>query len=743
MYRLFRALARRKFVLSPAGSSDLHMTPQARVWRSTGALPSFDLSSSRGRFPAGWVRVAIDVEVTQGDTAFGWLRADSGQGFREATSVRIPRAPDGKVHLFVRLPDAVRALRYEPIKGHGAFALGPIEAQEIGWPEVFVRQMVRYCRGEGLSPIKALRAAAFHIRVHGVGGLWAWIRQYVGGEVTDKAYGPWVLQHDSWTLDGLRALARAAGELRYRPRFSIVMPVYDTPERWLRKAIDSVAGQAYDNWELCICDDNSTALHVSAVLDAYSRADSRIKVVRRGQNGHIARATNDAMSLMTGEFMCLLDHDDALAPDALFEFAKLLNEDSEIDLLYSDEDLISIDDVRYEPMVKPAWSPENLESYMYIGHLACYRADRARRIGGFRPEYSGAQDYDFALRYTEQAKNIRHVAKILYHWRAVPGSVAVSIEKKDYVLDAARRSLEQRLLRTGDTGSVVERSVKGWFDVRRDVVGEPLVSVIVAALNPQDAHDSSGIDRAAACIESIRSGTTYRKYELIVAKAACDGTDRLSEAAAQAKGDYLVFMDEGARIISGDWLQSMLRYAQRPGVGAVGAKLLFEDDTIRHAGIVFSEGLPRYVRQGYPKSDWGYWGSSSIARNYLAISDACMMISRAAFSSVGGMDPTMTPPLRHLDLCLRLVERDYRNVYVPSALLYLLRRRDSSDDGGEIERFRERWRHLTDPDRLYGTNLSLNPPTFEFEPRDDVGKSAREGDKVSSMAGRASSDHVR
>lgn len=730
MHRLFRALARRRFALSPAGSSDLAREPQAGMWRSTGALPSIDLSPSRGIFPAGWMRLTIDMEVTEGDTAFGWLRAGGGQGFREATSVRIPRAPDGKVDLFVRLPDSVRALRYEPIKGHGAFVLGSIEAREIGWPEVFVRQMLRYCRGEGLSPMKALRAAAFHIRVHGVVGLWAWIRQYVGGEVTDKAYGPWVLLHDSWTPDELRRLERSARELQYRPKFSIVMPVHDTPERWLRKAIESVAGQVYDNWELCICDDNSTASHVPAVLDAYARADSRIKVVRRAQSGHIARATNDAMGLMTGEFMCLLDHDDALAPDALFEFAKLLNQDGEIDLLYSDEDLISIDDVRYEPIIKPAWSPENLESYMYIGHLACYRADHARRIGGFRADCSGAQDYDFALRYTEQARNIRHVAKILYHWRAVPGSVAVSIEKKDYVVAAATRALEQRLLRTGGNGSVVEQSVKGWFDMRRDVAGEPLVSVIVAAMNRQDAHDGSGIDQAAACIESIRSKTTYRMYEVIVAKATGNGTDRLNRAAAQANGDYLVFMDEGGRIISGDWLQSLLRYAQRPGVGAVGAKLLFADDTMRHAGIVFAEGLPRYVRQGYPGSDWGYWGSSSIARNYLAVSDACMMVSRAAFSSGGGMESTMMPPLCHLDLCLRLVERGYRNVYVPSALLYLLRQRDFPDDGREIERFRERWRHLTDPDRFYGTNLSLNPPTFEFHPHDPAGKLAGNGDKV-------------
>jgi cellulose synthase/poly-beta-1,6-N-acetylglucosamine synthase-like glycosyltransferase len=722
MHRLIRSLARRRFVLSPAHSSDVQTQPQAGAWRATGALPSIDLSSSRADFPSGWVRLAIDIEVTEGDSAFGWVRADDGQGFREASSVRIPRASDGKVRLIVRLPDTVRALRYEPIKGQGAFALGPIEAQEIGWPEVFVRQMVRYCRGEGLSPIKALRAATFHVRVHGFSGLWAWMKQYLGGEIADKAYGPWVMQHDSWTTDGLRALERTASELRYRPKFSIVMPVHDTPERWLREAIDSVVGQAYDNWELCICDDNSAASHVPVVLDAYSRADPRIKVVRRAQSGHIAHATNDAMSLMTGEFMCLLDHDDTLAPHALFEFAKLLNEDSSIDLLYSDEDLITIDDVRYEPIIKPAWSPENLESYMYIGHLACYRADHARRIGGFRPEYSGAQDYDFALRYTEQATNIRHVAKILYHWRAVPGSVAVSIEKKDYVVTAARRALEQRLQRTGDTGSVVEQAVKGWFEMRRDVVGTPLVTVIVSDGTLEATHRGGGTDQSAICVESIRSKTTYRNYEIVTVKAQANRTDRLNEAAKQARGDYLVFVDSGTRLISGDWLQCMLRYAQRAGVGAVGAKLLFSDDTLRHVGIVFSGGIPRHVRQGYPESDRGYWGSSSIARNYLAVSDACMMVSREVFSSAGGLDSRIAAPFCHFDLCLKMVENGCRNVYVPSALLYQLGHQGWADDVDAVECFRKKWQHLTDPDHFYGANLALNPPTFEFDPDQYVGK---------------------
>ena len=710
MRRLVRALARRKSVLSPLAWRELQpLVASPGAWRATGPEPAIDLACSRARFPSGWVELSIDIAVNDGDSALGWILADDAR-------VRVPRTADGKVRQIVRLPDDVRALRYKPIKGEGTFTLGSIVVREIGWPEVFFRQMVRYCRGEDLSPVKALRAAAVHARVHGPGALWTWMRQYVGSEHADKFYAPWVAQRDSWTADGLRTLKGAAEELTHRPKFSIVMPVHDTAERWLRKAIDSVVAQAYDNWELCICDDNSGAPHVAAVLDTYRRADRRIKVLKRSRSGHIAVATNDAMSLMTGDFMCLLDHDDAIAPDALFEFAKALNADPGIELLYSDEDLISIDDVRYEPILKPDWSPENLESYMYLGHLTCYRADLAREIGGFRPEYSGAQDYDFALRYTEQAKNIHHVGKILYHWRAVPGSIAVSIEQKDYVVAAAMRALEDRLRRAGDTGTVVPRQVRGWFETRRDVVGTPLVSIVVSGVDLEAIDKDRGADLLAACLESIRSKSTYRNYEIIAVGERGNLADRLNEAAGQAKGAYLVFLSGDTKVVSPDWLESMLGHIQRPGTGVVGAKLLFGDDTLRHVGMALCSGLPRYIRRGYPASDWGYWGSSSVARNYLAVSGACMMVRRDDFCAVGGFDPTMAPAYHDVDLCLKMVKRGRRNIFTPSASLYQLAGDCRADHVDAATLFRARWQHVTTPDPFYGAHLTLKPPTFEFDP---------------------------
>jgi GT2 family glycosyltransferase len=709
---LIRGILRRKFELSPVRWSDVERQAHADAWRSTGPLPSIDLQPTAGRFPSGWVVLSLDITVISADTAFAVMRADSGRGYAATAPIRVPRSVQGK-HI-VRLPDTVKGLQYQPIKGAGRFVLRAVAAQEVCWIEAVIRQMIRYCRGEGLTVRKAIQAALTHMRVHGVKALWTWIRQYTTGERRDAYYGPWVARQEALRIASMDQLRQRADALGCRPTFSVLMPVYKTPEQWLRKAIESVVDQIYPHWELCICDDNSRDRAVDAVLNEYQQKESRIKVVVRNSNGHIAAATNDAMNLATGNLMCLLDHDDAMAPDALLEFAALLNEDPSIDLMYSDEDLISIDNVRYEPILKPAWSPENLESYMYIGHLACYRTSIARAIGGFRSTVSGAQDYDFALRYTERATNIRHVPGILYHWRAVPGSIAVSIDQKRYVIDAAKRALQERLVREGSAGVVEERTVKGWFETRRDLVGEPAVSLIVW----QEAPGSDPSREAAieACRESLQHNTGYRHFEIIVVAPGANMAQQLNEAADRAAGEYLVFLSDATRIASPHWLEDLLRYSQRPGVGVTGPKLLFADNSLRHGGIVFCNGLPRRVRMGYPRSDWGYWGSSAIARNYLAVSHACMMVRRQRFSSVGKFDPTMSPFYHHFDLCLRIVEAGERVVYVPSAELYDLGQDPSSTEHDD-ELFRKRWRHLTDPDPFYGANLTMDPPTFDFEGR--------------------------
>lgn len=704
---LVRGILRRKIDLVPARWSDLKRQVQSQVWHSTGPLPTIELSPVGGRFPRGWISLSLDVEVQAADTAFGTIRADDGRGYPASTTIQVLRSIRGS-HI-VRLPKIVSGLQYQPIRGHGHFLLGHISAQEISWPEAVFRQMARYCQDEDLTLAKAARAALTHIRMHGLRALWTWIQQYTKGEHSDKHYGPWVAQRDALLAASRERLSRRAQALSYRPTFSILMPVYQTPERLLRKAVESVLAQIYDRWELCICDDNSSDRKLDALLAEYCRRDPRIRVTVRDSNGHIATATNDAMRIASGDFMCLMDHDDTMEPDALLEYATVLDQAPNTDVIYCDEDLITIDDVRYEPIVKPGWSPENLESYMYIGHLACYRMSIAREIGGFRPAFSGAQDYDFALRYTEHTKNIRHVPKILYHWRAAPGSIAVSMNQKKYVIDAARRALQERLVRGGSAGLVRERETKGWFETRRELVGQPSVSVIVwpGSRPPDGSHEA----QVEACRKSLADGTHYPNVEIT---AIAHGG--LNDAAERATGEYLVFLSDGVRVASETWLEELLRINQRQGVGLTGPKLLFADNTLRHGGIVFCAGLPRPVRTGYPRSDWGYWGSSAIPRNYLAVPPACLMVRRESFQAAGAFNPAMVPPWQHYDLCLRIVERGERAVYVPSAELYDLGQ-DPPWAEDERRAFRSRWRHLTDPDPFYGANLTMDPPTFDFDGR--------------------------
>jgi len=551
------------------------------------------------------------------------------------------------------------------------------------------------------------------VRIHGLTGLVAWVSGYLRDEHRSMAYGPWVRKIDTPSEADILMMSGLSRSLHCKPKFSILMPVHNTPRRWLEEAIRSVRGQVYENWELCICDDGSTKKSTIKVLKAAQEADPRIKIVRRQASGHISAATNDALEISTSEHFCLMDHDDLITANALLEFAKVLNSDPDVDLIYSDEDRISIDNERYDPYFKPDWSPEFLESCNYIGHFACYRTDLARELGGFRTKFDGAQDYDFNLRYTEGARSVRHIREILYHWRALPGSTASGIERKPYVISRAREALEERVVRTGDTGLVLESKVGGWFDVRRDFKRDYCVSIIVSG-----ACEPGNVDRRwqLGFAQSIRASSTYKNVEIVTIDKF--DANLLNESVRRARGDYLVFIDNDVSIISQDWLESMLRWANRPGVGAIGAKILFPDNTQRHVGFTFREGLPKYIRRGYSGTDWGYRGSSGATRNCLAVSGACMMVSRKCFDAVGGFDAEISHNYLDIDFCLRAWEQGWRNVLVPYSILMqhgLERRSQWPDDAAEM--FRRKWRHLTFCDPFYGANLSLNPPTFEFDPR--------------------------
>jgi len=556
------------------------------------------------------------------------------------------------------------------------------------------------------------------------------VRDLRGVIETPADYARWMERHENLDEAALRAQREDAAAFGRRPLFSIVVPTYQTPAGVLEAFLDSVLAQSYSHWELCIADDASPDPRLRAVLERYAVADRRIKVVFRDSNGHIAEATNTALALATGDYVCLMDHDDAIAPNALYEFARLLNQDPDIDFIYSDEDKITPDGkTRYDPFFKPDWSPEYLESCMYTAHFACYRASIVREVGGFRTAFNGAQDYDFVLRFTEKAGKVAHVPKVLYHWRSIPGSTAASVSSKDYVIDAGVRALAGRAERTGTPAFVRPTRYDGCFELRRQVKGAPKVSIVTTAAAPP-------IGPARAVLDA----STYRPVELVVVHGGAPepqapaarptdpvvhvhvaGTDvpvaaQRNRGAEAAGGEYLLFLDDAVRVITPDWIEALLSVAQRPGVGAVGAQLLAGNGTLRHVGVAFRDGLPEPVRHGFDGDDPGYFFSTAGQRNYLAVSGACMLVRRDHFMAAGGFDETLGAGLHDIDLCLKLAAGGRRIVYTPQARLRHSGPALPAATAQEKESFRGKWAGVLRHDPYYSPHFDAAPPTFELAP---------------------------
>jgi GT2 family glycosyltransferase len=423
------------------------------------------------------------------------------------------------------------------------------------------------------------------------------------------------------------------------------------------------------------------------VLDEYVALDPRIWAKHLPRNLGIARASGHALSLATGDFVALLDHDDELPPEALFCIVELLNKHPDIDLIYTDEDKLDADGQRVEPFFKPDWSPDLLLSMNYITHLSCFRRSQLEEIGGFRQRLDGSQDYDLLLRFTERARRIAHLPKILYHWRKVPGSAAASTAAKPFAYEAGRQALEDAVKRRGRDARVAN-VLPGVYAVRYSIVGTPLVSIIIPTRDRWPLLQQ--------CLQSIEEKTRYPRYEIIILdNDSCEpesmrGLNAVADkwrvlpypgpfnfaalnnfGAGHARGDYLVFLNNDTQVLEPDWLGALLEHAQRPEVGAVGARLHYPDGRIQHAGLVLGVGgVADHAFKGVRGDTLTYFALGEVVRNVSAVTGACMMVSRRVFQEIGGFDERLHVALNDVDLCLRLGQRGYLIVYTPFALLY-------------------------------------------------------------------------
>lgn len=574
-----------------------------------------------------------------------------------------------------------------------------------------------------------------------------WVRLHERFEPEEVPYGPWYEQYIP-TREELEKQRKK--KWNYGPKISIIVPAYKTPEAFLRQLMDSLLAQTYANWELCIANASPEDASMEYVLKEYAKKDSRILWKKLEENKGIAENTNEAFAMATGEFAGLLDHDDLLAPNALYEVAKALETEPDIDVLYTDEDKVRGDEVleHFQPHLKPDFNIDLLRSNNYICHFFVVRKSLLEKTGGFRREYDGAQDYDFIFRCTQAAGKIHHIPEILYHWRTHQSSTADNPESKLYAFEAGKRAIEENLRQNGLIGEVSHTKDYGFYRVKYPVQGEPLVSIIIPNKDAKEDLEK--------CIQSILEKSSYTNYEILIVENNSPGEEifsyykELSEnsrirllrwkrefnysainnyGAKKAKGDYLLFLNNDTEVISPDWIEEMLGFCQRPDTGIVGARLYFGNNTVQHAGTVIGiGGIAGHMFTDMPRERSGYMHKAAIIQDLSAVTAACMMVKRQVFDEVQGFEEQLSVAFNDVDFCLRVREKQYLVVYDPYVELYHYesKSRGAEDSKEKVRRFQSeiefmrcRWETLLKKgDPYYNKNLSLVKWNYSLKPKD-------------------------
>ena len=550
-------------------------------------------------------------------------------------------------------------------------------------------------------------------------------------------------------------------KIQKKPLFSIILPVFDPPIPFLEAALNSVVEQNYDNWELCIVDDASQNEIVRDKLKEFASREPRIKLHLRKINGHISAASNTAIDLASGEFLVFFDHDDLLCPQSLSRLAETLNDKPQVKFIYSDEDKINAKGKRSDPYFKPDWNPELLLSQNYICHLTCCELKLVKEAGNFRKGYEGAQDWDLFLRVTEKLKEfeIFHIPEILYHWRSTSSSTAKSVQSKNYVLESAKKTLLDAIERRNIDGSVIPVSEKFsyWRIERKLPEKKPLVSILIPT------KDKLRLLRS--CIDSLKNKTDYSNYEIIILDN--DSTDPETQryfvefqkhekcnvlqvpgpfnyskinnkGARNAEGEILLLLNNDIEIIQSNWLTEIVSHAIRPEIGCVGAKLLYSDDTIQHAGVILGlGGVAGHAYRGFSKNHTGSRLRLHLSQNFEAVTGACLAIRKDVFEEVNGLDEeNLTVAFNDVDFCIRVGQAGYRNLWTPFATLY---HHESASRGSdetpknkkrfqkEVDYMKAKWKDLLMKDSTYNPNLTLLHEDFSlaFPPRTKTFKTSR------------------
>lgn len=732
----------------------VHLVPLSQLesregkWISTGEDPAFLLS---GWFKRGWCELSWYSESED----YIPLKCywDNGKGFNENQSFVLGEIPRGKMHYSktVFIPKDAYHIRLDPGEKVQTFVLTDMKIKSINKLAMAYQSVMGFIkqRGFSLTTLGNLVRKGLEIwKSGGASAVWQRIKRNSG---LDAHFS--VIDYPLWVKDSVAcyedraSIQKTIAEWDYKPLISVIVPVYNVDEIWLRKCLDSVLNQHYTHWELCIADDASTKPHIKPLLQAYARKDQRIKLVFCKENGHISRSSNAALEIAAGEYIALLDHDDELAPEALYENVSLLNKHRDADVIYSDEDKISVKGERYDPFFKPDWLPDLLTSQMYTCHLTLYRKSLVEEAGGFRVGYEGSQDFDLMLRVSELTGNIYHIPKILYHWRTIPTSTASSSGSKDYTQDAGRRALEDAIRRRNLSARV--EAVEGCsntYNLKYTLEKEPKVSILIPTRNMASTLE--------VCLDSIFAKTRYDNFEVIIIDNGSDEQElfalldhwkqrepdrfkvcplhipfnysRLNnEAAAQAEGELLLLLNNDIEVISENWLYDMAAQAVRPEIGAVGSRLLYPDGTLQHAGVVLGiGGVAGHSHKHFASNHPGYFNRLLIASNYTAVTAACLMVRKSLYEEVGGLEEGLQVAFNDVDFCLKLWAAGYNNIWLPDVKLYHheSKSRGHEDTPEKQERFRgecefiqAKWGPLLENDPAYNPNLTYIREDFSME----------------------------
>lgn len=559
-------------------------------------------------------------------------------------------------------------------------------------------------------------------------------------------YQKWILRNESIPfLD----VGNKLSSFNKTPLISIVVPVYNPVEQLLIDCIDSVRRQSYQNWELCIADDKSTEIYVREVLEKYVALDSRIKVIYREVNGHISEASNSAIELAKGEWVALLDHDDLLHEHALFHVVDVLNTNTGVEFVYSDEDKINANGDRVDPHFKSDWNLDLLYSQNYVSHLGVYKRDILNKVGGFRVGYEGSQDYDLLLRYSREIdhNNIVHIPKILYHWRMIEGSTAMGAGEKSYTTDAGIKALEDHFKALNKDVTVDMGKHDNIYKVNWSIIDEPLVSLIIPTYN--------GYEITKQAIDSILNKSTYKNFEILLVdnnsdeQQALDYFDEIKMhekvsvlryphpfnysainnfALEYAKGEIIGLINNDVEVINPEWLTEMVSHAQREDIGCVGAMLYFENDTIQHAGVITGiGGVAGHSHKHFRRNSHGYFSRLNIVQNLSAVTGACLLVRRSVYEEVNGLnEEDLTVAFNDVDLCLKVQKAGYRNLWTPYAELYHYESisRGTEDNPAKVKRFnneveymKKNWLNELRHDRYYNPNLTMEREDFSIGER--------------------------